>query len=116
MITDSCRCGAAVTIRHNHYSDEQVTHCRWLESHAGCRSYSAAQPDGTRGESVSDYRKRMMRTAADGLDVKKPETSATALDASGNQMQFMRSDRIEDPQPAAQTGGATLPTFSRCLT
>jgi hypothetical protein len=49
MITDSCRCGAEVSIQHQYYSDEQVTHYRWLQAHEGCRSYSDAKLDAIAG-------------------------------------------------------------------
>ena len=37
MITDKCKCGAAVTISHRHQTDEARSHDRWLDAHAVCR-------------------------------------------------------------------------------
>ena len=37
MITDTCKCGAAVTIKANHASWERVAHKTWLDAHAECR-------------------------------------------------------------------------------
>ena len=48
MITDKCRCGAIVTIKHKYYSEETRDHARWLDAHATCRANTFSQIDETK--------------------------------------------------------------------